>query len=193
MNFVHKGTSFNPRGLKSNPLMVAAGKQQPRVILDLFPDRNAYHLYRKGDKLVLDPYTNTDPIVQKFSVIGTGATTGINDKDADGTDVRSAREGQDKEGWLVLCDKRLFVPGKYRLTMDVRVDKVSADNPAVLQILAGDDSVILVTENFDKQGDFRPYVLDFPVKNVENIELRIYYGGMGDISIGDIEIRELTE
>jgi hypothetical protein len=173
--------------------MVAAGKQQPRVILDLFPDRNAYHLYRKGDKLVLDPYTNTDPIVQKFSVIGTGATTGINDKDADGTDVRSAREGQDKEGWLVLCDKRLFVPGKYRLTMDVRVDKVSADNPAVLQILAGDDSVIFVTENFDKQGDFRPYVLDFPVKNVENIELRIYYGGMGDISIGDIEIRELTE
>jgi hypothetical protein len=193
MNFVHKGTSFNPRGLESNPLMVAAGKQHPRIILDLFPGRNAYRLYRKGDKLMLDPYTNTGPIIQKFSAIGTGATTGTNEKDADGTDVRSAREGQDKEGWLVLCDKRLLVPGKYRLTMDVVVDKLAAHNPAVLQIIAGDDPVIIVTENFEKQGEFRPYVLDFPVKSVEKIELRIYYGGKGDISIGDIEIRELRK
>ncbi len=193
MNSVYKGTSYNPEGLTGNPLMVAAGKQQPRVILDLFPDRHAYHLYRKGDKLILDPYTNTDPIVQKFTIIGTGATTGTNEKKSDGTDIRAAHEGSDKPGWLVLGDKRLVVPGRYRLTMDVRVSKNTDRNPAVLEILAGDDSVIIFRATFAEQGDFLPYTAEFAVKNIENIELRIYYGGEGDISFGDIEISEMSK
>ena len=193
LNSVHKGTSFNPRGLKSDPLMVAAGKQHPAIILNLFPDREAYHLYRERDKLVLAPYINTEPVGYRYNIVGMAAETGTNEKESDGTGIRVALEGRDDEGWLVFGDKRLLSPGHYQLTVDVQVTKTAQSAPVSLTVIADEGPEVLASKEFDKQCECRPYTLDFFVKTVTNIECRIYYGGKGDVSVGDIEISKITQ
>ena len=193
MNFVHKGTSLNPRGLKSDPLMVAAGKHHPRIILDIFPDRDAYHLYREGEKLVLAPYTNTDPITYNYSITGTGATTGTNEKNADESSLRTALEGRDKKGWLVLGDQRLVVPGNYLLTVDVQVCKATAESPVRLEIVADNSSVVIAATDFTNLCEVTPYVMDFSIKTISKIEPRVFYGGKGDVSFGDIRLTEIVQ
>ena len=193
LNSVYKGTSFNPRGLDSDPLMVAAGKQHPAIILDVFPDREAYHLYRESNKLVLAPYINSEPIGYRCNIVGMAAQTGTNEKGSDGTGIRVAREGKDDEGLLVFGDKRLLSPGHYQLTVDVQVTKAVQSDPLSLTVIADDGPEVLASKEFDKQCECRPYTLDFFLKTVTNIECRIYYGGKGDVSVGDIGISKITK
>ena len=54
MRHVEKGTSFNPRGLASDPLVVA-GTITTEQIVSVFPERTPYLMVRRGDELLLEP------------------------------------------------------------------------------------------------------------------------------------------
>ena len=55
MRHVEKGTSFNPRGIGSDPLVVA-GAISPEQILRVYPGRTPYLMVRRGNNLMLEQY-----------------------------------------------------------------------------------------------------------------------------------------
>ncbi len=190
MHSVEKGTSFNSRGLDSDPLMVAAGKQHPRLILDLFPSRQHFHLFRRGDRLLLEPYENHQPIEYTYFVTGTGATTGINEQRS-GEKVRRARNGIDKAGWLVEGDKRLLGPGTYTLQVPIMLDNIDPAYPLYLQVISQDGSILAAIKIMEN-GDRRPVTMQFSVKKITTIWPRLYYSGTGDVVVRDMKIAEIA-
>lgn len=56
MRHVEKGTSYNPEGIDSDPLLIAAGAIDPEQILRQFPGRTPYVMVRRADQLLLEPY-----------------------------------------------------------------------------------------------------------------------------------------
>jgi hypothetical protein len=54
MRHVEKGTSFNPRGMASDPLVVSGSMAAEQIIAE-FPGRTPYLMVRRGDNLVLEP------------------------------------------------------------------------------------------------------------------------------------------
>lgn len=192
MRSVEKGTSFNPYGLKSDPLMVAAGKHHPKIILDLFPRRSHYHLFRQEDQLVLNPYINTEPVHYRYYITGTGATTGSNTTDSQGNGLRVARAAKDKAGWLVKGDKRLLSPGRYTLKVSVE-DHTDPGNPVRLEIVSLAEMKVLATHDFTGTGGGNPVILQFSVSRITNVWPQMYYPGSGDIDVGDMDITEIVE
>ncbi len=53
MRHVEKGTSFNPHGVKSDPLVVA-GSVSPEQIISTYPGRTPYLMVKRGENLVLE-------------------------------------------------------------------------------------------------------------------------------------------
>jgi len=53
MRHVEKGTSFNPRGAESDPLVVA-GTVAPEKIIRAYPDRNPLLMVKRGENLALE-------------------------------------------------------------------------------------------------------------------------------------------
>jgi len=190
MNSVDKGTSFNPRGLHSDPLLVAAGQHHPRIILELFPDRTPYHLYRKGDRLLLEPYSNGDPVRYEYHITGMAAFTGTNEQSADGGQIRVAREGKDKAGWLAFGDARLLPPGCYTLSGKVEIRKTAKPYPARLEIVADQGREIVTARTFERTCPWSSFEVRFTLEKRTAIEVRIAYGGSGDVVFGDMVLEE---
>ena len=190
MNSVDKGTSFNPRGVESDPLVVAAGQHHPGIILELFPDRVPYHLYRKGDRLLLEPYSNSDSIRYVYHITGMAASTGTNELAADGREIRVAREGKDKAGWLAFGDTRLLPPGNYTLSGEVEIRKAVEASPSRLEIVADQGREIVAAGKFDHSSPWRPFSVTFSLNRHTAIEVRIRYGGTGDVVFGDMVLTE---
>lgn len=59
MRHVEKGTSFNPRGINSDPLLVVAGEKSPAEILQAYPNRDPYRMVIKNDQLILEPLSSS--------------------------------------------------------------------------------------------------------------------------------------
>jgi hypothetical protein len=56
MRHVEKGTSYNPGGIDSDPLLIAAGSIAPEKILKQYPGRKPFVMIRQADQLLLEPY-----------------------------------------------------------------------------------------------------------------------------------------
>jgi len=59
MRHVEKGTSFNPRGINSDPLVVFAGEKSPAEILQEYPNRDPYRMVFKNGQLILEPLSSS--------------------------------------------------------------------------------------------------------------------------------------
>jgi hypothetical protein len=57
MRHVEKGTSFNPRGINSDPLLVFAGDIPPAMISQAYPDRDLYWMVFLKGHLALVPFS----------------------------------------------------------------------------------------------------------------------------------------
>ncbi len=56
MRHVEKGTSYNPKGIDSDPLIIAVGTISPQRILELYPNRRPYVMVLRNGQLLLEPF-----------------------------------------------------------------------------------------------------------------------------------------
>ena len=59
MRHVEKGTSFNPRGIKSDPLLIFAGERSMAEILKAYPNHEPYRMVLRNGQLILEPLSSS--------------------------------------------------------------------------------------------------------------------------------------
>ena len=186
---VHKDilaqNSWNPHGLKSEPLILRNVHGVLQVIPILFPNRPIYRVSGWAPKPA-EPILNLDDMPRMIGASQMRHVTGIRNKAVEPPTLL-ARAQDHSEGLLAYAVKHYLVPGTYEAVFQVnargnpgeeigRVEVIDVESGKVLgqrDIIAGDNSV----------------VLNFKASLISLAEPRVLYRGRGVLEIERIEIR----
>ena len=191
MHYFSRGMAFNPRGLASDPLVVRAGLVQDGLVLAAYPGRKPFEMVLQNGRLRLEPLKKIAPVRYGFSAVNTLAKTGKNIMTSPDLTRRVARAPGDGPG-LLAFGKYLLVPrGDYRLTIHMRLDRVSKGHPVLVDVATDHGRSILAKSRVSGSGQ-ETVQLPFHAPALIRVEPRIHFGGSGEVVVADMEILQLT-
>lgn len=192
MNYLTRGMTFNPKGLKSDPLIVHMGKLHNRILTGSFPERTPYQLIVKDGHLALQPFEERSPIVYSCAVADTCSRTGENVFSADGATKRVARYPEDEANWFAYGETFWVAPGSYLLRVSLAVEGVLPEAPLRVDVATEHGSTILAQRDI-VQAESDEVTLSFTVDHTILVEPRIFYNGTGNITAGRMEILQVEQ
>ena len=176
-------TSWNPRGLESDPLVMRAGYGGKHLIHHYYPDRNVYHVHGKPPKparLVKNINATIPPLraVKMHSKIG-----------AKEGELRIAQAPEDGRGPLAFGVRQYFVPGTYEVKVFVKASGGDGEQVGVVELLDVKTGNKLAIEHL-KEGD-GTVVFNIEVDTITLVEPRVHFLANGRLEFEGIEMRLL--
>ncbi len=186
--------AFNPRGLESDPLLLRSLEEDNAVALRVFPGRAAF-VFNGLQPEALRPI-QPQPIRVGRHTHTAQHQVGRNESSADATGAprRTAREGRDRKGWLVL-GKDLYLPaGRYSVEFQGELQDVDPERCVSIDVTANRNRTTLA--ELDVAGSRSGVVarLDFEITNrALKVESRVRFGGSGSIALGEMIYTERAD
>ena len=176
-------TSWNPKGIESDPLIMRAGYGSRHLIHHYYSDRNIYHVHGRPPQppVLLDDITAEIPTLlasKMYSKIGTRLD-----------DTRIAQAPDDTKGALAYGKKQYFVPGKYEVKYFLKASGEQGEEIGVVELLGNRSAAKLAVEHL-KPGD-EIIVFNIEIDEVTVVEPRVHFLGRGRLEFDRIEMRLL--
>ncbi|MCA1807876.1 MAG: glycosyltransferase family 39 protein [Lentisphaerae bacterium] len=183
---------FNPRGLASAPLALAAADGSEIAVARYFPDRRPFRLHLARPPF-LEAMDRDAPYGFSLNAANAHRLTGSNFREADDAPTwRVARAGRDKDGMLAFGNYRNICPGRFSAVFEVKTVG-PADGPvAVLDVTTSGGRRVLARMEV-AAGRAGPVTLDFEVDEFLVIEPRVYYKGQGELWVRSMHVMERRE
>lgn len=183
-------TAFNPRGLKSDPLVVRMLRGTGKAVMKHFPERKPFLLNARKE-LRLVPVDPDESYLFSISGAGMHRHTGAN-LSLPGGDARVAKAGEHGAGWLAFGRHAYVFPGRFVVHYDLEVSGCDGSkSSAVLDVAIHSGREFLAQEEVTGQISSNGIVLEFTADDYYSVEPRVYYNGCGNVTLRAIYIREV--
>ena len=174
-------TSWNPKGIASDPLVMRAGYGDRHLIHHYYSDRNIYHVHGRPPQppRLLDDINGEIPVLlaaKMKSKIGTK-----------NEHIRIAQAPHDDKGPLAFGIKQYFVPGKYEIKYFIKASGEYGQEVGVVELLENKHKKRLAFQNL-KAGD-NTVVFNVELDKITLVEPRIHFLGNGRLEFDRIEMR----
>ncbi len=180
---------FNPRGLQSAPLVMAAADGAEIAAARYFTARRPFRL-AGGPPPTLIPINPDGPYAVTINPARSHRRTGSNFQATDNAPVeRLARAGRDAAGMLVFGNYRGICPGRFTALFEMETAGKPGDKAAVLDICAEGGRRTLA-ECPVPAGCHGTQAVDFVSDGFFMIEPRVYYTGKGEVRVKSIRLVE---
>ncbi|MCX7010149.1 MAG: hypothetical protein NTY53_23415, partial [Kiritimatiellaeota bacterium] len=186
----------NPRGLDSQPLVARSLGEGDQLLARAFGTRTPFYLLiNKGVPRLMPfepriPYES--PAAREFFPAGTGQPVmgGVTGDQP----WQTAKAGRDKPEVLAFNINYIAIPGNFVMDFDLSISNAPPDQPAVkLDIVIDHGRTTLGLGAFSLTGDMSRVVsLPVHVKQLEVVEPRVFYQGVGDIIFRGFRLREIV-
>ena len=176
-------TSWNPKGIESDPLIMRAGYGSRHLLHHYYTDRSIYHVHGRPPqppKLLEDISAEIPTLLASKMISAIG--TRVDDK-------RVAQAPDDTKGPLAYGIKQYFVPGRYEVKYILKVSGEEGEEVGVVDILDTKDAKRLAVEHL-KPGD-NTVVFNIEVDKITVVEPRVHFLGNGRLEFERIEMRLL--
>ncbi len=172
---------LNPKGMNSDPLLFADSAERTQALAASFPDRKAFILrFESRDEL---EELNITPVSYVIPGTHNNRFTGTNEGD-----LRVARESEHAEGYLSWGSHRYLPAG--RIEIRCRYEGIGDSvEGSYLDLARHQGREILIKEALTTDRNELRTFLD--LKEPSRVELRVYYGGKGELQLREIELRVL--
>ena len=176
-------TSWNPKGIESDPLVMRAGYGSRHLLHHYYSDRNIYHVHGRPPlpPKLLDDVDAEIPVLWAAKML---SRIGEKNKDA-----RIAKEPDDAKGPLAFGIKQYFVPGTYEVKFFIKADGNKGEEVGVVEVIENRHKKQLAAKNL-KPGD-ATVVFNIEIDKVTLIEPRVHFLGNGQLEFDRIEMRLL--
>ncbi len=186
-----KGTLFNPRGLRSQPLLMQEKGDLSKAFARYFTNHVPYRLQTEGG-YKLQPIDPKQPIRFSMRHATTHYNTGRNMFFEETADlVRLAEEGRDHKNWFVFGRHVFLSPGQYQVLFDVSLDGCDTNAPVWLDAASQRGREVFASSNIVGTIQRSEIALDIHVPSFTEVEPRIKYGGSGKLVLYGIHIQEV--
>ena len=181
---------FNPRGLKSDPLIARSFGEQDKVLIRYFKDHTPFRLIG-GEKplpVPIDSAAGYDLIVHPQIL---HRRTGTNIHSPSGVFLRIAREDDHPAGMLASGRRYYVAPGSYIVEFYLEVDGCGSQGEiAMVDVTVLGGRIILASGPVSSGLDGDKKTLHLDIDEFLEVEPRVYYLGCGNISLRQIRIAE---
>ncbi|MFH1476083.1 MAG: hypothetical protein ABIH24_01125 [Verrucomicrobiota bacterium] len=182
--------AFNPHGLDSQPLIVRPHKDTVQFLMRYLKNRHAYWFdVNSGRGLETIPKV---PFRIVFNPANAHRLTGSNEKQPDGSVVRTARAGRDAGEMLLFGHGFYLYASRFAIEADLVWSNVSVEAPVWIDAATKSGRNVLVRNEFhgDGAGSVR---VEFSISTPAFVSPRIYYGGSGDVMVRALRIVDVVE
>ena len=174
-------TSWNPKGIESDPLVMRAGYGSRHLIHHYYSDRNIYHVHGRPPQppKLLDDINDDIPVL-RASKMNSRIGTRVDD-------TRIAQAPDDGTGPMAYGIKQYFVPGKYEIKFFVNAYGEPGDEVGVVDVLENRHGTKLAVAEL-KPGD-GTVEFDIEIDKITLVEPRVHFLGNGRLEFDRIEMR----
>ncbi len=178
-------TSWNPKGIESDPLVMRAGYGSRHLIHHYYSDRNIYHVHGRPPQppVLLDDINAEIPVLWASKM-----------KSKTGTRIahtRFAEAPHDQRGPLAFGIKQYFVPGEYEVKYFIKATGEQEEEIGVVELLENRHKNRLAVQRL-KAGE-KTVVFDVKIDKVTLVEPRVHFLGRGRLEFDRIEMRLLED
>lgn len=189
----HGPIIFNPRGLKSRPLVLRSVDNFDPKVARLFPDRVPYRL-KIGIRTGLVPLDTTIPYSVSVPARNmhnrVGARQEIPPDPTGETVALSAREDRDAPGWLAFGTEVHSSPGQFTAEFALSVSNAAPDRESVevdVAVCGGRRVFVRMEVRGNTTG---PLVLPYEADSADPVEPRVFYRGSGHVVFSGVRISD---
>jgi len=161
------------------------------MLAKCFPERTPY-LLKGNNAIPLSPLDLSKPALLNIVAAYTLFQTGKNEACLDGNHaVRVAREGRDRNRFVVMGNYYDIFPGRFLVSFDINLTGCASNAPVVMDVATDHGRRILAKQELHGNISRKIYDLEIIVNDFIAIEPRVYYGGSGDVWVHAIQVKEV--
>lgn len=174
-------TSWNPKGIESDPLVMRAGYGSRHLLHHYYPDRKVYHVHGRPPQppVLLDDISAVIPVVPASKM---NSRTGVRD---DG--MRIAQAPEDEKGALAYGVKQYFVPGTYEIKFHLNAHGGHKQEVGFVDVLENKYGKRLAAAHIEP--GVSTIALNVEVDKITVIEPRVHFLGNGRLEFYEVEMR----
>ena len=180
---------FNPKGIKSDPLIMPGLHNDNFVVARFFPNRRLWLL----DGLEPDHLTSWVATTQRMDrVIDLSSSHSFVGQilRQDKRCLREAIAGRDGKGYAVWGNYMLLYPGSFEIVFQLDCVGVSSNAPVACDMVTDRGRKILGMQSISGKNGPCQVILPFHISQNTEVEPRVYYGGSGRLIVQSIILRE---